>query len=82
MMTASLRATAAAARLKPIFSQRFMPSEQITVGVAAGQDHDGCLVRECADVATEIGDVGVDDARAVSGHTKLDPTAIYNKATR
>ncbi|TZG24907.1 hypothetical protein [Sphingomonas montanisoli] len=30
---------------------------------------------------TEIGDAGVDDMRPVSGHTKLDTTAIYNKAS-
>lgn len=29
---------------------------------------------------TEIGDAGEDDTRAVSGHTKLETTAIYNKA--
>lgn len=29
---------------------------------------------------TEIGDAGNDDIRAVSGHTKIDTTTIYNKA--
>lgn len=29
---------------------------------------------------TELGDADVDDMRAVSGHTKIDTTAIYNKA--
>jgi hypothetical protein len=29
---------------------------------------------------TEIGDADVDDPRAVSGHTKIDTTLIYNKA--
>lgn len=29
---------------------------------------------------TEIGDSGSDDTRAVSGHTKIETTAIYNKA--
>lgn len=31
---------------------------------------------------TEIGDAGEDDTRAVSGHSKLDTTAIYNKANQ
>jgi hypothetical protein len=30
--------------------------------------------------ATEIGDAGETDIRAISGHTQLDTTAIYNKA--
>ncbi len=29
---------------------------------------------------TELGDAGADDMRAISGHTKLETTAIYNKA--
>ena len=29
---------------------------------------------------TEIGDSGTDDVRAVSGHTTLEVTRIYNKA--
>jgi len=29
---------------------------------------------------TEVGDAGNDDIRAVSGHTKINTTAIYNKA--
>lgn len=31
---------------------------------------------------TEIGDAGQDDTRAVSGHSKLETTAIYNKANQ
>jgi hypothetical protein len=31
--------------------------------------------------ATEIGDAGETDIRAISGHTQLDTTAIYNKAS-
>lgn len=31
---------------------------------------------------TEIGDAGIDDTRAVSGHSKLETTAIYNKANQ
>jgi len=32
--------------------------------------------------ATEIGDAGETDIRSLSGHTKLDTTAIYNKASQ
>ena len=31
--------------------------------------------------ATEIGDAGEADIRSISGHTQLDTTAIYNKAS-
>jgi hypothetical protein len=32
--------------------------------------------------ATEIGDAGETDIRSISGHTQLDTTAIYNKASQ
>jgi len=79
IITASLRATATAARLKPIRSLSFRPPRpQRTLGRCAGQNHCGCFVEETAEVTIATSRnvaIIVDLSRLIPPGRQAEPSA-------
>lgn len=64
------------------YKHRRMSSVHRQICDAAGLPKDMTFTGFRHGGATEIGDAGETDIRSISGHTKLDTTAIYNKASQ
>jgi len=64
------------------YQHRRMSSVHRTICEAAGLPKDMTPTGFRHGGATEIGDAGETDIRSISGHTQLDTTAIYNKASQ